>query len=34
MEKTGLNRFVYNVSVDYNIIGINDIINTHIQLMK
>ena len=34
MIKTGLNRYVYNFSVEYKIFDISDIINTHICLMK
>ena len=29
MRKTGLNGYVYNFSVDYNIIDMSDIINIH-----
>ena len=32
--KNGLNRYVYNFSVDYNTIGVNDIIDIHKFLLK
>ena len=34
MKKAGLNGYVYDFSVDYNIIDINDIINIHKYLME
>ena len=34
MKKTGLNKYVYNCSVDYNIINTSNIINSHKYLMK
>ena len=34
MKKTGLNGYVYNFSVDYNIIGTSNIIDIHKYLMK
>ena len=34
MKKTGLNGYVYDFSVDYNIIGTSNIINIHKYLMK
>ena len=33
-KKTGLNGYVYEFSVDYNIIDISNIINIHKYLMK
>ena len=32
--KTGLNGYVYNFSVGYNIIDVINIVNAHIYLMK
>ena len=34
MKKTALNGYVYEFSVDYNIIDISNIINIHTYLMK
>ena len=34
MKKTGLNGYVYDFSVDYNTIYINDIVDIHKYLMK
>ena len=34
MKKTGLNRYVYDFSVDYNIIDTSNIIDSHKYLMK
>ena len=34
MKKTGLNRFVYDFSVDYGVIAIDDIVDIHKYLMK
>ena len=34
MKKTGLNGYVYEFSVDYNIIDTSNIINTHKYLME
>ena len=34
MKKTGINRYVYDFSVDYNIIDTSNIINIHKNLMK
>ena len=34
MKKAGLNRYVYNFSVDYNIIDTRNIVNVHKHLMK
>ena len=34
MEKTGLNGYLHNFYVDYNIIDIIDMINIHRYLMK
>ena len=34
MKKTGLNRFVYDFSVDYGAIAIDDIVDIHKYLMK
>ena len=34
MKKTGLNRYVYDFSVDYNAIAVADILNIHKYLMK
>ena len=34
MKKRGLNGYVYDFSVDYYIIGVNDVINIHKYLMK
>ena len=33
-KKTGFNRYVYDFSVDYDIIDNSDITNIHICLMK
>ena len=34
MKKTGLKRYVYNFSVDYNAIAVDDILKIHKYLMK
>ena len=34
MKKTGLSRSVYDFSVDYNAIAVNDILDIHKYLMK
>ena len=34
MKKTGLNRYVYDFSADYNIIDTSNIIDSHKYLMK
>ena len=34
MKKTGLNGYIYDFSVDYNSIDVNDIKNIHKYLMK
>ena len=34
MEKTGLNGYVYDFSVDYDAISVNDILVIHKYLMK
>ena len=34
MKKTGLNGYVYDFTIDYNIIDISDGINIHKYLMK
>ena len=34
MKKTGLNGFVYNFSVDYDTIAVDDILHIHNYLMK
>ena len=34
MKKTGINRYVYEFSVDYNIVDTSNIINIHKYLMK
>ena len=34
MNKTGLNGYVYDFSVDYDAIAIDDILDIHIYLMK
>ena len=34
MKKTGFNGYVYDFSVDYNIIDISNIINIHKYLIK
>ena len=34
MKKTGFNGYIYNFSVDYNSIDVNDIKNIHKYLMK
>ena len=34
MEKTGLNGYVYDFNVDYNIIDTSNIIDMHKSLMK
>ena len=33
-KKTGLNRYVYDFSVDYDAIAVNDILDIHKHLMK
>ena len=34
MKKTGLNRYVYDFSVDYKAVDVDDIKNIHKYLMK
>ena len=34
MEKAGLNRYVYDFSVDYDVIAVDDILDIHKYLMK
>ena len=34
MKKTGLNGYVYDFSVDYDAIVVDDILNIHNYLMK
>ena len=34
MKKTGLNGYVYDFSVDYNAIAVDDILDKHKYLMK
>ena len=34
MKKTGLYGYVYDFSVDYNITGVDDILDIHKYLMK
>ena len=34
MKNTGLNGYVYDFSVDYNAIALNDILDIHKNLMK
>ena len=34
MRKTGLNAFVYDISVDYDAIAVDDILDIHKYLMK
>ena len=34
MEKTGLNRYVYDFSVDYDAIAVDDILDIHKYLME
>ena len=34
MKKTGLNGYVYNFSVNYDAIAVDDILNLHKHLMK
>ena len=34
MKKTGLNGYVYDVSVDYDAIDVDDILDIHEYLMK
>ena len=34
MKKSGLNGYVYNFSVDYNAIAVDDILDIHKYLMK
>ena len=34
MKKTGLNRYVYDLSVDYDAIAVDDILNIHKYLME
>ena len=33
MKKTGLNEYVYDFSVDYNTIAVDDILDIHKHLM-
>ena len=34
IEKTGLNRYVYDFSVDYDVVAVDDILDAHKYLMK
>ena len=34
IEKTGLNRYVYDFSVDYDVVAVDDILGAHKYLMK
>ena len=34
MEKMGLNRYVYDFSVDYDVTAVDDILDIHKYLMK
>ena len=34
IKKTGLNRYLYNFSVDYDAITVDDILDIHKYLMK
>ena len=34
MKKTGLYRYVYDLSVDYDTIGVDDILDIHKYLMR
>ena len=34
MKKIGLNRYIYNFSIDYNAIPVDDILDIHKYLMK
>ena len=34
MKKTGLNGYVYDFSVDYDVIAVDDILDIHKYLMK
>ena len=34
MKKTGLNGYVYDFSVDYDVIAVSDILDIHKYLMK
>ena len=34
MKKTGLNGYVYDSSVDYNVVAVDDILDIHKYLMK
>ena len=34
MKKTGLNRYVYDFSADYDAIAVNDILDIHKYFMK
>ena len=34
MKKTGLNRYVYNFSVDYDAIAVDYLLDVHNYLMK
>ena len=34
MKKTGLNGYVYDFSVDYDAIRVDDVLDTHNYLMK
>ena len=34
MKKTGLNGFIYDFSVDYDAIGVDDTLEIHTYLMK
>ena len=33
MKKTGLNKYVYDLSIDYNTIGVSDIVDIHKYLI-
>ena len=34
MKKTGLNGYIYDFSVDYNAIAVDDILDIHKNIMK
>ena len=34
MKKTGLNGYIYDFSIDYNAIAVDDILDIHKNLMK
>ena len=34
MKKTGLNGYIYDFSIDYDVIAVDDILDIHNYLMK